>query len=75
MGPIRELSSKCGGDISRVEEANVPAITQAHFHEAILHVRPSVSIDDLRRYVKWNKEFGSFRDAADVEMSHEREGL
>ncbi len=56
MGPIRESVMS----ISRINEADLPPISFAHFRAALKSVRPSVAQKDLELYVKWNEEFGTF---------------
>lgn len=71
MGPIRELSNQRAGDISSVRESDVPPITREHFEEALRFVTTSVSVSDLERYVTWNRQFGTFRDAADIDLKEQ----
>lgn len=54
MNPIRELDMS--GDI---EEATPRAVTQKDFIDSINVIKPSVSKDELKRFVDWANEFGS----------------
>ena len=63
MGPVRELASKRRGDLSTIRTGDMPAITKSHFIDAFETVLPSVSPDDLQRYIDWNNSYGSTRRA------------
>lgn len=54
----------------------LPAITLEDFLNAILRVRPTVSISDLEIYKKWNELYGAFtyNDDDDEEDDYQIEG-
>lgn len=55
MEPIRELGSR----ITTVELDQVRPLVYSDFTKALRVIRPSVSRDQLHRYEKWNRDFGS----------------
>ncbi|GAQ86208.1 AAA-type ATPase family protein [Klebsormidium nitens] len=55
MEPIRELGSR----ITTVELDQVRPLVYSDFTKALRVIRPSVSRDQLQRYEKWNRDFGS----------------
>lgn len=57
MGPVRDL----GSNIRTVKVADVPAMQTRHFDEARHSMRPSVGPAEIKHYVRWNEEFGSFQ--------------
>eukprot|EP00941_MAST-03F_sp_MAST-3F-sp1_P003034 g3034.t1 len=63
MGPIRDLMIG-GGDIiqsaATMSADNVRAIRMSDFVKALRQVRASVAQTELKSYVKWNEDFGSF---------------
>lgn len=61
MGPIRELAQLRRGDLKNINSADVPPITLKHFDAAFESVAPSVSQNDLQRYIDWNAKYGSYR--------------
>jgi SpoVK/Ycf46/Vps4 family AAA+-type ATPase len=61
MGPLRELMEQASGRLSTVSRQNLPPISGEHFRKALSAVRPSVSQQDLQRYIDWNSSFGSYR--------------
>ena len=61
MGPVREVASRCQGNLMEVRASDVPPITRGHFEEALERVAASVSQADLQRYIDWNNSFGSYR--------------
>lgn len=61
MGPVREVAVQSRGDLLRISLDTMPPITLRHFEDALDSVLPSVSSEDLHRYVQWNNQFGSFR--------------
>ncbi len=60
LGPVRELTIHYQ-DLSRINLEDVPPISYRHFSEALDVVSPSVSGQDLQKYVTWNTEFGTYR--------------
>ena len=69
MGPIRSLPLT--SDIRNIDVNDVRPITIDDFHEAIRGVKPSVAQKDLKEYLDWNNEFGSFRYDPAVEGEEE----
>ena len=61
MGPIRELAQLRKGDLKNISDSDVPPITLRHFDAAFDTVAPSVSQNDLKRYIDWNTTYGSYR--------------
>ena len=61
MGPIREITRCRQRDLLHVRASDVPPIQMLHFEDALEAVAPSVSPGDLKRYLDWNAQFGSFR--------------
>jgi fidgetin-like protein 1 len=60
LGPVREVTlSK--HDLNNITLEDVPPISFRHFSEALSVMSPSVSGQDLQKYVNWNVEFGSYR--------------
>jgi SpoVK/Ycf46/Vps4 family AAA+-type ATPase len=68
MGPLRELLKEKKGNISNVSKDELEHIQASHFNEAFSSVKPSVSKNDLQRYVDWNNAFGSYRLPVDEEI-------
>ena len=60
MGPIREIT-RLAMNLLTIQVADVPPIQMHHFEDALEAVAPSVSQNDLKRYLDWNAQFGSFR--------------
>ena len=60
LGPVREVTSS-NPDLNQIRIDDVPAISFRHFNEALGVVSPSVSSQDLQRYINWNTEFGTYR--------------
>ena len=61
MCPVRQAAAAARGNLRSLREEDVPPISQHHFLEALDNVACSVSQADLKRYIDWNAEFGSFR--------------
>ena len=61
MGPVREAALVSAGDLHSIDASSVPPISLQHFNTAFEGVLPSVSPNDLHRYIEWNNAFGSFR--------------
>lgn len=57
----REIASKSKGDLNKIVNSEVPAISMNHFKDALESVLPTVSQSDLQRYIDWNTSYGSFR--------------
>jgi SpoVK/Ycf46/Vps4 family AAA+-type ATPase len=68
MGPLRELLKEKQGNISNVSKDELDHIQASHFNEAFSSVKPSVSSNDLQRYVDWNNAFGSYRLPVEEEI-------
>jgi SpoVK/Ycf46/Vps4 family AAA+-type ATPase len=60
MGPVR-LIIRSGQSIDTISESDVPPIAASDFFEALEAVAPSVSENDLTRYIEWNSTFGTYR--------------
>jgi fidgetin-like protein 1 len=60
MGPVRDLAQS-GKSLQSIRDIDVPSIQRIHFDLAFESVMPSVSPSDLKRYLDWNSEYGSFR--------------
>ena len=60
MCPMRELAMKCGS-LHDIKISDVPSITRSHFQEAIDAMMPSVSQDDLKKYIDWNALYGTYK--------------
>ncbi len=58
MGPVRELAFAGLHDISADEFAPVE---WKHIQQALDAVSATVSSADLKRYVDWNAQFGTYR--------------
>lgn len=63
MGPIRQLGSRAL-DIT-VEE--LPPISYKHFRQSLRGMRPSVSAEDIKQYIEFDKTYGSKRAAEEEE--------
>lgn len=61
MGPVRDLQCSQQGGLQRISVETMPAISLNHFQAAFDSVLPSVSQQDLQRYIDWNALYGSFR--------------
>lgn len=62
MGPIRDITASCSGDLRHVTTAQVPPIGMTHFTAALDTVAATVTDEDLGRYIQWNSKFGTFRN-------------
>ena len=60
MYPMRELAMQCGSLVN-IKASDVPSITKRHFQEAIDGMTPSVSVDDLKRFIDWNIVYGTYK--------------
>jgi SpoVK/Ycf46/Vps4 family AAA+-type ATPase len=60
MTPLREIARN-SQLLSNIREEDVPSVSYSHFLQAIEVVQPSVSSNDLKRYIAWNSEFGTYR--------------
>lgn len=60
MGPVRDLASS-GSGLRNIRMDDLPFIETKHFEAAFDAVSSSVSQADLKRYINWNTEYGSFR--------------
>lgn len=58
MGPLREALRQ-GIEITKLKKEDMRPITLQDFENALLEVRPSVSLNELGTYEEWNKQFGS----------------
>ncbi|AAZ11302.1 hypothetical protein, conserved [Trypanosoma brucei brucei TREU927] len=73
MYAVRELKEK----LKDLEIRELRPIQRKDFVRALRRSRPSVGADEVRRYVEWNKKFGSFPTGvmdADEEEEEEDEG-
>ena len=61
MCPLREIASLGIGGVENLRESEVPSISAQHFLEARREVSASVSPEDLKRYIDWNSQFGTYR--------------
>ena len=57
LGPVREWGNK----IARVAARDVRAIQLKDFNAALTTIRPSVPAESLRKFEKWNADFGSYQ--------------
>jgi len=53
MGPVRELGMQA------LEEKEIPPVTFKHFKESLASVKPSYSVNTLKRLNEWDENFGS----------------
>lgn len=60
LGPVREVTNS-NSDLNQIRLDDVPPISFHHFAEALGVISPSVSNQDLQKYVNWNTEFGTYR--------------
>lgn len=58
MGPLREMLMQ-GIDISKLKKEEMRSVMLQDFQDALLHVKPSVSQNELGAYEDWNRQFGS----------------
>ncbi|XP_042007900.1 ATPase family AAA domain-containing protein FIGL1-like [Salvia splendens] len=58
MGPLRE-ALKQGIEITKLKKEDMRPVNLQDFEKALQEVRPSVSLNELGTYVKWNEQFGS----------------
>ncbi|KAK6135111.1 hypothetical protein DH2020_031174 [Rehmannia glutinosa] len=58
MGPLRE-ALKQGIEITKLKKEDMRAVNLQDFEKALQEVRPSVSLNELGTYEKWNQQFGS----------------
>ena len=80
MYPLRDAMRDV--DMSDVANFKVGSITDEQLRpisfqdliRATSEVRASVSKDDLKGYVEWNKTFGSFKDATSSDAAHANSG-
>ncbi|CAG0895721.1 unnamed protein product [Darwinula stevensoni] len=56
LGPIRSITIE---ELQTISADEVRPITYEDFMEALRHVRPSVSTNDLDMYLKWDSLYGS----------------
>ena len=63
MGPMRQVAMARGGNLKSVSEGDIRALNRRDFSDAFTRVQSSVSPKELERYVRWNLEFGSFKNA------------
>lgn len=61
MGPLRNLLAQRNGDLLTVSKHELDPIEASDFLLAFDSVKPSVSPNDLQRYIEWNNTFGSYR--------------
>lgn len=67
-GPIRSLPN-----IEHIDSSLVRPIIYADFIAATAQVRASVSQQDLRMYVEWNRQYGSFAAPIPTVANDEKE--
>ncbi|ESL07120.1 katanin-like protein [Trypanosoma rangeli SC58] len=69
MGPLREVTMR----LTDVSLSELRPIQREDFVQALRRIRPSVGASEVRRYVEWNTQFGSFasqgEDAAEEKRS------
>ncbi|XP_073294098.1 ATPase family AAA domain-containing protein FIGL1 isoform X1 [Primulina huaijiensis] len=58
MGPLRE-ALKQGIEITNLKKEDMRPVNLLDFEKALQEVRPSVSLNELDTYEKWNEQFGS----------------
>ncbi|KAG8384966.1 hypothetical protein BUALT_Bualt04G0173100 [Buddleja alternifolia] len=58
MGPLRE-ALKHGIEITKLKKEDMRPVNLQDFEKALQEVRPSVSLNELGTYEKWNEQFGS----------------
>ncbi|VUZ49460.1 unnamed protein product [Hymenolepis diminuta] len=58
MGPIRGLPLEV---IESISAQDVPSVGMSDFLAAFRHVKASVSPSDLKQYISWNQQYGSFQ--------------
>nr|CDS26390.1 fidgetin protein 1 [Hymenolepis microstoma] len=58
MGPIRGLPLEV---IESISAQDVPSVGMSDFLAAFRHVKASVSPNDLKQYISWNQQYGSFQ--------------
>ncbi|KAE8021335.1 hypothetical protein FH972_007233 [Carpinus fangiana] len=58
MGPLREALTQ-GIEITKLKKEDMRPVILQDFENALQEVRPSVSLNELGTYEKWNKQFGS----------------
>ncbi|KAL0344133.1 UNVERIFIED_CONTAM: ATPase family AAA domain-containing protein FIGL1 [Sesamum angustifolium] len=58
MGPLRE-ALKQGIEITKLKKEDMRPVNLQDFERALHEVRPSVSLNELGTYEKWNEQFGS----------------
>ncbi|KAL0351140.1 UNVERIFIED_CONTAM: ATPase family AAA domain-containing protein FIGL1 [Sesamum radiatum] len=58
MGPLRE-ALKQGIEITKLKKEDMRPVNLQDFEKALHEVRPSVSLNELGTYEKWNEQFGS----------------
>ncbi|KAH6823779.1 P-loop containing nucleoside triphosphate hydrolases superfamily protein [Perilla frutescens var. hirtella] len=58
MGPLREALEH-GIEITKLKEEDMRPVNLQDFEKSLQEVRPSVSLNELGTYEKWNEQFGS----------------
>ncbi|KAK4483223.1 hypothetical protein RD792_010405 [Penstemon davidsonii] len=58
MGPLREALQQ-GIEITKLKKEDMRPVHLQDFEKALQEVRPSVSLNELGTYEKWNEQFGS----------------
>lgn len=56
LGPIRSIDFK---NIENIQASEVRPLEKLDFENALKRVRPSVSQNDLVRYLRWDNTYGS----------------
>ncbi|XP_030384328.1 fidgetin-like protein 1 [Scaptodrosophila lebanonensis] len=56
LEPVRSISST---QMNSISAEQLRAVTMADFKNALQHVSPSVSPNDIEQYVTWNKTYGA----------------
>lgn len=60
LTPMREMLKGIGPEkLLELKQNDIPRLTLNHFRTALKKTRPSVSQDDLKEYLAWDKKFGS----------------
>ena len=64
LGPVREIATRFKGNLKLINNDDVPPVHMRHFSGALDRVQPSVSPDDLQRYLKWNDQYGTYKEVS-----------
>ncbi len=63
MGPVRDLTLMCNSKIAlqNMSAHAIPPVNRHHVLAALDSVSSSVSVEDLKRYIDWNQQFGTYK--------------